>query len=164
MSYFSESDYGYDQIAPGDSDIRDVLYNNDSNSLDNVDKVYNREQRLFKKLNDKLPRSEFKAHYKKNKQRPNLFTPLGSYIEQQRMEKRNNIEDYYYSGNDFKDRVETFKNKYIKDGILPEDMTTSNNIMIMFIFLLVYIILIQSVNMYNMRIFYENKTTVTQPL
>lgn len=106
MSYLND-DYSYDNEYDTHL-IKDFLYTTDANKLDDIDKIRDREMRLLKKINNLSPsKTEFIDYYKKEKCRPSMYSRLGGYIEQNRMEKRNNIEDYYYSGYDVPDIYKT---------------------------------------------------------
>ena len=126
MEYSSGTDYGYDQIHIGSeplesAGLNDFVTSTNANRLHNIDKIREREVRLLKKLNQLKP--NMKNYDYEN---PSLYNKVGSFIEQQRMDTRKNIEDHYFSGRELRLRkkkkkrmMEGFKGnmKYIQDEL-----------------------------------------------
>jgi hypothetical protein len=160
MSYNLGSEYGYDQINVNPTDFRDFL-TTDVNQLHDINKIDERERRLLKKINTFQPTCQ--ENYNRNTMnycRPNLFSKNGSYIEQNRMNMRKNIEDYYYSGMDHKIKncspsifSKTHDKKKITEGFNNDDLQVlqnelndiekKNNMLMLFVFFLVLVIIIQ---------------------
>ena len=99
MEYSSGASYGYDEINFYPENLNDFLITTDANRLHKIDKINERETRLLKKIQNIQPTcSDMRERYKTNYCKPNLYSKLGSYVEQKRMNERDNIEDYYFSG------------------------------------------------------------------
>jgi len=115
MSYNPGNFYGNDQIVFDPSDSRDLLNFNsekpiiDSNSMSDINNIKNMETRLLKKINNIRPSCNQNPHCVQYPNDPNylnskvnLFSPEGAYIEQNRMDIRKNIEDYYFGDRYYK--------------------------------------------------------------
>lgn len=156
MSY-SGPDYGYDQISVNSDDLKDFLYTTNANRLHDISKIREREVRLLRKIN------QYKPTCQENRDRntidychPSIFSKAGSYIEQQRMDTRKNIEDHYYSGRQFRVRDCT---DATKEGFSTNDMQylqnelyeleQKNNMLTMFIFFLFIVVMIQYAKVSN---------------
>ena len=97
MDYSSGADYGYDQINVGSDNFKDFLNTTNANRLSNIDKIREREVRLLRKIEQIKPScQENRDRYSTDHCPPSLYTKAGSYIEQQRMNKRRNIEDHIF--------------------------------------------------------------------
>lgn len=168
MSYNLGTDYGYDQINIDSNDFRDFLSTTDANRLHNIDKINERETRLLQKIN------RFKPTCAQNRDRnsidycpPSLYSKEGSNIEQNRMEMRKNIEDYYFAGKEYRIgdcRAPQQKNPRLKSARTPirtdhkegfdgddlqylhdelENIEKKNNMLLLFIFFLVIVVVVQ---------------------
>jgi hypothetical protein len=115
MSYNPGNFYGNDQISFDPYDARDLLNFNtvkpmmditDSNSVSNVNNIKNMETRLLTKINNIRPscnKQPYCKHYPNDQLgKVPLFSPEGSYIEQNRIDIRKNIEDHYFGGRYYK--------------------------------------------------------------
>lgn len=101
-SYINNADYGYDQVNVGSDEFNDILRTLDTNNIDNIGTIREREVRMFNKLNSYKP-SGFAPY---NYCSPNLFNATGVQKIQERSNMKQNIEDYYYaSGNNMKDQL-----------------------------------------------------------
>lgn len=127
MSYNPGNFFSTDQVVFDPYDSRDLLnFNseqpiNDSNSISNINNIKNMETRLLDKINNIRPSCNQNPHCVKYPNDPtylndkvNLFSPEGAYIEQNRMDIRNNIEDYYF-GNRYYKPSDGCKNRKSKD-------------------------------------------------
>lgn len=160
MSYSSGIDYGYDQISVEPDDMADLLYTTDANKLHTINKIQERENRLLRKIKEFKPTcQENRQRNSKNYCKPSLFFKEGSYIEHNRMNKRKNIEDYYFGGQEFRgndcdksdpDRKESFTTTDVRDLHEElEELEKKNNIMVMFIIFLVVVVIIQYAKINN---------------
>jgi hypothetical protein len=164
MSYNLGTDYGYDQINISSNDFRDFTLTGDANRLNNIDKINERETRLLQKIN------RFKPTCEQNRDRnsidyypPSLYSKKGSNIEQNRMEMRKNIEDYYFAGKEYSigncktpRRVNTKSNckeafteegfngadlQYLHDEL--KNIEKKNDMLLLFVFFLVIVVVVQ---------------------
>ena len=103
MSYNLGTDYGYDQINVDSNDFRDFLATTDANRLHNINKINERENRLIQKINRYKPTcAENRGRNSIDYCPPGLYSKAGSNIEQNRMEMRKHIEDYYFAGKEYR--------------------------------------------------------------
>jgi len=155
MDYSAGSDYGYDQINVDSGSLKDFLNTTDANRLHNIDKIRERELRILKKIEQIKPTcQENRDRYESGDTPPSLYSKAGSYIEQRRMEKRKNIENYYYSGREMRDQCkesdtkEGFNDmKYLQHEL--ESAEKKNDMLVVFIFFLAIIIMIQYAKAFN---------------
>ena len=154
MDYSSGADYGYDQINVGSDNFKDFLNTTNANRLSNIDKIREREVRLLRKIEQIKPScQENRDRYFTDHCPPSLYTKAGSYIEQQRMNKRRNIEDHYFSGKEMRVNECKASKKEVKEGFEVSDMKylqeeldameKKNDMLILFIFFLAIVIMIQ---------------------
>lgn len=115
MSYNPGNFYGNDQLIFEPYDPRDLLnFNNvkpmmditDSNSVSNINNIKNMETRLLNKIKNIRPFCNKNPYCVQYPNEPSctvsLFSPEGAYIEQNRMDIRKNIEDYYFGDRYYK--------------------------------------------------------------
>ena len=168
-SYSFGTEYGTDEINVGTDEIRDYLKTNDSNNLENINAIRDRETRLLKKI----------QHYqvscekdKNNNAKVDFCSPnvnLKNGYNEIKRDIINDIENHYFSGKRLnlnkcikektKNRREGFQFVDKKQDIydmeyLKQEMSElekKNNILLLFIFFLVIIILIQYSNINNDR-------------
>lgn len=161
MDYSSGSDYGYDQITSDHDNLKDILNPPYANRLRSIDKINEREVRLLKKIEQIKPscqetRDSYSMDYCTSPSKGNrLHTKYGSYTEQQRMNKRRNIEDHYFSGREMRVkgcREKKPKKPEIREGFvsdiqfLQDELDAAekkNNTLIMFVLFLVVVVMIQ---------------------
>jgi hypothetical protein len=99
MSDFSGAEYGNDQVNFDTDDIKDLLYTTNANQLHDVNKIQEREARILRKINEFRPTCQENRTRNNNSDcKPSIFSHAGSYIEQNRMDRRKNIEDFYFGG------------------------------------------------------------------
>jgi hypothetical protein len=107
-SYLDTSDYGYDQINIGSSDINQILNTLDTNSIHDIDTIREREVRMFNKLNayqplQSIPNDKYKPY---NNCKPNLYGEAGSERVRLRRNVKEDIEKYYHgTGSVLKDQL-----------------------------------------------------------
>lgn len=155
-TYLDNADYGYDQIKVGSSEFNRILDTLDTNIINNIDTVREREIRMFNKLNAyqpiQTPSKAKLAHF--NSANHNLFNfgdehyvqcdmnhPSMLYMKQTPPKKANERKEGF---NEKYKRVqlEEYNNiEQLQDEI--ENMEQKNNMLLLFIFFLVVIILVQ---------------------
>lgn len=155
-SYLNNS---YDEIVD-DDEFNKALSNIDINSLNKINNIKEREERMFKKINE--------IHNLSNKHVGNCNDDICSVRGNQRFEYhrniKNNIEDYnkFYDNQSFRnnitnkkkivDKSESFNNnssdiEFFQNEL--KNMERKNNNLVIFLILLVIIILIQYTKSYN---------------
>lgn len=140
MSYNPGNFYSSDQIIFDPSDSRDLLnFNNEvplinSNSMSNINNIRSMETRLLKKINNIRPSCNQNPYCVQYPNDPSLtdydvklFSPEGAYIEQKRMDIRNNIEDYYFGDRYYKPS-DACKNRPPRDCNNPQSEHFLNQI------------------------------------
>lgn len=167
-SYSFGTEYGTDEINFGSDDIRDYLNTNDSNNLHKINSIRDREVRLLKKIKHYQPTCEQNKNRKIiNYCHPNIYSRDGEYDERQRLDTINNIENHYFSGRQLrvndcipgktkkihKKNREGFQYSDIDDVQYlqkeMEDLEKKNNMLVIFVFFLVIVVLIQYAKVNN---------------
>ena len=180
MSDFSGTEYGNDQVNFDADDIKDLLYTTNANQLHDIDKIQEREARILRKIKEFRPTcQENRTRNNASHCKPSIFSQAGSYIEQNRMDRRSNIEDFYFGDREARMR-DCSKNRGKKpkkvlfnvDDIHScsarphkketfsmgdaqflqgelDEMEKKNNILVVFIFFLVILVIVQYAKINN---------------
>jgi hypothetical protein len=154
-SYSFGAEYGTDEINVGSDDIRDYLNADDSNEMSKINAIKDRETRLMQKIKHYTPTCG--GDYKSDPCNPDVYSIEGQRRHERRRDIAKNIEDHYFSNREMRSRcTPTKKTDYMKrktegfniDEIIylhdeMEDLEKKNNMLVMFIFFLVVIVLVQ---------------------
>jgi hypothetical protein len=101
-SYLDNADYGYDQINIGSSDINQILNTLNTNSINDIDTIREREVRMFNKLNS-YQTIQSNPH---DKYTPNFYGESGSEGVRLSRNVKEDIEKYYNgTGSVLKDQL-----------------------------------------------------------
>lgn len=107
-SYLDNPDYGYDQISVGTDEYNRIIDTLDTNSINDIDTIRERELRMFKKLNEYKPHVHPTDQYKPLSDCHSNKIPCSSLDrDQHRINTRANIENHYIgSGSELKEQLE----------------------------------------------------------
>ena len=165
-SYLTGTEYGYDQISINSDEYYHTLKTLDTNSINKIPTIREREMRVFHKMN--IPDNNIVCDRK-----PDLFSPNGVKCKEKRDNIRKNIEEYYHDTNNGriarnmlqtqsrpctnnyphmvhtdKFMQESMSNKSDMEYLINEmsELEKKNNMFLMFIYFLILVIIIRSVN------------------
>ena len=157
--------YGTDEFSVNSDDLNDFANASNPNYANNINIIKDRELRMMHKVNQSMPLCEYNRHQPNIDychKHPDMYSLKGVYDQQKRQNRRENIENHYFSGREIrvqgdckshqapvqhkqtkKKKKEAFHSEPNYTQLEIMELEQKNDMLVFFIFILSIVVIVQ---------------------